>query len=176
MELKRGLGVEDATSILEVLTQWAEAWVLSNAKGLKWDIDQSQLNEEETSVPPLEAVRPPFSPCSQADKQVITHSSLLLDSHLPLFLSHPPSHPLLTRMQAALEPLLHMQAEYRALRAPLEAVLTLSKRSERDAAERQRKSELIQGAFGRKNKGKMETKSGLGEAKIGKWKVEDFVF
>jgi hypothetical protein len=69
-----------------------------------------------------------------------------------------------------------MQAEYRALRAPLEAVLTLSKRSERDAAERQRKSELIQGAFGRKNKGKMETKPGLGEAKIGKWKVEDFVF
>jgi hypothetical protein len=69
-----------------------------------------------------------------------------------------------------------MQAEYRALRAPLEAVLTLSKRSERDAAERQRKSELIQGAFGRKNKGKMEAKPGLGEAKIGKWKVEDFVF
>lgn len=58
VELKRGLGVEDATSILEVLTQWAEAWVLSNAKGLKWDIDQSQLNEEETSIPPLEAVRP----------------------------------------------------------------------------------------------------------------------
>jgi hypothetical protein len=80
-------------------------------------------------------------------------------------------------MQAALEPLLHVQAEYRALRAPLEAVLTLSKRSERDAAERQRKSELMQGAFGRKSKGKPETgKAGLGEAKIGKWKVEDFVF
>jgi hypothetical protein len=57
VELKRGLGVEEATSVLEVLTQWAEAWVLSNAKGLKWDIDQSQLNEEETSIPPLEAVR-----------------------------------------------------------------------------------------------------------------------
>ena len=56
VELKRGLGVEDATSVLEILTQWAEAWVLSNAKGLKWDIDQSQLNEEETSIPPLEAV------------------------------------------------------------------------------------------------------------------------
>jgi len=80
-------------------------------------------------------------------------------------------------MQAALEPLLHMQAEYRALRAPLEAVLTLSKRSDRDAAERLRKSELMQGAFGRKSKGKMEAgKPGLGEAKIGKWKVEDFVF
>ena len=68
-----------------------------------------------------------------------------------------------------------MQAEYRALRAPLEAVLTLSKRSERDQAERQRKSELMHGAFGRKPKGKQETK-GMGEAKIGKWKVEDFVF
>jgi len=60
MELKRGLDVEDATSILEVLTQWAETWVLSNEKGLKWDIDQSQLNEEESSVPPLEAVSPSF--------------------------------------------------------------------------------------------------------------------
>ena len=80
-------------------------------------------------------------------------------------------------MQAALEPLLLVQAEYRALRAPLEAVLTLSQRSERDAAERLRKSELMQGAFGRKSKGKMEAaKPGLGEAKIGKWKVEDFVF
>jgi hypothetical protein len=80
-------------------------------------------------------------------------------------------------MQAALEPLLVMQADYRALRAPLEAVLTLSKRSERDQAERQRKSELMHGAFGRKNKGKQETgKAGMGEAKIGRWKVEDFVF
>jgi len=55
--------------------------------------------------------------------------------------------------------------------------LTLSKRSDRDAAERLRKSELMQGAFGRKSKGKMEAgKPGLGEAKVGKWKVEDFVF
>lgn len=179
VELKRGLGVEDATSVLEVLTQWAEAWVLSNAKGLKWDIDQTQLNEEEDSIPPLEAVCPASLGLhmTKLTEQVINHSSLLLDSHLPLYLSHPPSHPLLTRMQAALEPLLHIQAEYRALRAPLEAVLTLSKRSERDAAERQRKSELINGAFGRKGKGKQEAgKLGMGEAKIGKWKVEDFVF
>jgi len=57
VELKRGLGVEDATSVLEVLTQWAEAWVLSNAKGLKWDIDQSQLHDDATSsIPSLEAV------------------------------------------------------------------------------------------------------------------------
>ena len=113
--------------------------------------------------------------------QVINHSSLLLDSHLPLFLSHPPSHPFLARLQAALEPLLVMQAEYRALRAPLEAVLTLSKRSERDQAERQRKSELMHGAFGKKGAKKQETMGNgngkaMGEAKIGKWKVEDFVF
>lgn len=57
VELKRGLGVEDATSVLEVLTQWAEAWVLSNAKGLKWDIDQAQLHDDATSsIPSLEAV------------------------------------------------------------------------------------------------------------------------
>ena len=57
VELKRGLGVEDAASVLEVLTQWAEALVLSNAKGLKWDIDQSQLHDDATStIPSLEAV------------------------------------------------------------------------------------------------------------------------
>jgi hypothetical protein len=73
-----------------------------------------------------------------------------------------------------------MQAEYRALRAPLEAVLTLSKRSERDQAERQRKSELMHGAFGKKGKKQDTSANGngkaMGEAKIGKWKVEDFVF
>jgi hypothetical protein len=82
-------------------------------------------------------------------------------------------------MQASLEPLLVMQAEYRALRAPLEAVLTLSKRSERDQQERQRKSELMHGAFGKKGKTQQAQGQGqgkMGEAKIGKWKVEDFVF
>lgn len=112
-------------------------------------------------------------------RQVITHSSHLLDSHTPLFLGHPPSYPLLTRMQAALEPLLLMQADYRALRAPLDAVLTLSKRAERNREERQKKSELLSGAYGKK--GKQTPRVGrageaMGAAKVGKWKVEDFVF
>lgn len=82
-------------------------------------------------------------------------------------------------MQAALEPLLLMQADYRALRAPLEAVLTLSKRAERNREERQKKSQLLSGAYGKK--GKQDTRQGrsgevMGEAKVGKWKVEDFAF
>jgi hypothetical protein len=76
-----------------------------------------------------------------------------------------------------------MQADYRALRAPLEAVLTLSKRAERTREEQQRKSEVSQGAFGKRGKGQAtQNKQAdvlaktMGEGKVGKWKVEDFVF
>lgn len=91
-------------------------------------------------------------------------------------------------MQAALEPLLHMQADYRALRAPLDAVLTLSKRAERTREEQQRKNEVQQGAFGKRGKvqaqvqGQLQNKQAevmaktMGDGKVGKWKVEDFVF
>jgi hypothetical protein len=91
-------------------------------------------------------------------------------------------------MQAALEPLLHMQADYRSLRAPLDAVLTLSKRAERTREEQQRKNEVQQGAYGRRSKvqaqaqGQAQNKQAevmaktMGDGKVGKWKVEDFVF
>ena len=89
-------------------------------------------------------------------------------------------------MQAALEPLLHMQADYRALRAPLDAVLTLSKRAERDREEKQKKNTLLNGAYAKRGatqrgttsmaQGKRSEGQGMGEAKVGKWQVEDFVF
>jgi hypothetical protein len=60
VELKRGLGVEDATSVLEVLTRWSETWVASSSKGLQWEIGQTLPAETETesSIPSLEAVSP----------------------------------------------------------------------------------------------------------------------
>lgn len=86
-------------------------------------------------------------------------------------------------MQAALEPLLHMQADYRALRAPLDAVLTLSKRDERDREEKQKKNTLLNGAYAKKGGVRSATSmaqgkrgEGMGDAKVGKWQVEDFAF
>ena len=87
-------------------------------------------------------------------------------------------------MQAALEPLLHMQADYRALRAPLDAVLTLSKRAERDREEKQKKNTLLNGAYAKRGGQRSATSmaqgqregQGMGEAKVGKWQVEDFAF
>jgi hypothetical protein len=59
VELKRGFGVQEATSVLEIITQWAEQWVTTSSKGLKWDIDQNlpETTEDSTSIPSLEAVR-----------------------------------------------------------------------------------------------------------------------
>lgn len=85
-------------------------------------------------------------------------------------------------MQAALEPLLLMQADYRALRAPIDAALTLSKRAERNREERQKKQTLLRGAYDKRggqqaNKmGQGKAGEGLAETRVGKWKVEDFVF
>jgi hypothetical protein len=135
------------------------------------------------------------------DFQVLSHSSLLLDAHTPLFVSYPPSHSLLARLQQAIEPLLTLQADYRALRAPLDAALILAKREEQRQKERERKREIQAGANGstvtqkdigvqwingvRVSTGRqgLVGKSGLGgrsmgmgEEKVGKWKVEDIVF
>lgn len=62
LELKRGLNVEHATSVLEVLVNWAEDWVAQNAKGIEWDTttvgSTTATSAGSTSLPPLEAVSP----------------------------------------------------------------------------------------------------------------------
>lgn len=45
-ELQRGLTVEDATAVLEVMVKWAEMWVEYGGKGLQWDV---KLGDEETA-------------------------------------------------------------------------------------------------------------------------------
>lgn len=153
-----------------------------------------------SKVPELEAVSIGSSlRCRELISfQVITHASLLLDSHLPLFLSHTPSYDHLARLQAALEPQLAVQTQLRKLRAPIEAVLALSKEQERQRDERDQKNATRhkmgaakegepkakkggkggKGAKGKKGVVFVEEGEGSvlpGEA-MGKWRVEEITF
>ncbi|WVR05325.1 hypothetical protein IAU60_002339 [Kwoniella sp. DSM 27419] len=164
LDLRRGLRVEDATAVLSQLVHWAEEHVSLRSEGLKgWDSGVSPSAMPQGDRPSLDST--------------ITYSSLLLDSHLPSFLSYEPSHELLERLQATLEPLMAVQTEYRQLRGPVEAVLTLARREARKAEER----EVQQRSKGRQDKKKggahgKDEKSKLPEEVVGKWKVEDLVF
>ncbi|GFZ45721.1 hypothetical protein JCM24511_03450 [Saitozyma sp. JCM 24511] len=171
LELRRSLTTDEATSLLACLVDWAEMHVEARSFGLsKWD--SSKKDSSTTPSPSLESV--------------IAHSSLLLDAHLPNFLSHPPSYTLIERLQAALDPLVAVQNEFRQLRAPVEAVLTLAKREERRREERREKKEAMRpvSVFDGKKGGKGEAKKGEKEKQVahlpseavGKWRVEDIAF
>ncbi|WVQ98874.1 hypothetical protein IAU59_006005 [Kwoniella sp. CBS 9459] len=171
MDLRRGLTVEDATSVLAVLVDWAEGHVAQRNEGLQgWDQEErAQVSTASSPLPSLEST--------------ITYSSLILDSHLPSFLSHEPSHTLLERLQTSLEPLMAMQMAYKQLRGPVEAVLILSRREARKAEEREAKlsSRAGKGGKGDKKKGAgagagLDKGGKLPEEVVGKWKVEDLVF
>ena len=117
-------------------------------------------------------------------RQVVAHSSLLLDAHLPSFISHEPAHELLARLQTALEPLIAIQNDFRQLRAPVDAVLTLARREERRKQEEEEKRLAMKGpakqtgGAGRRGyKDRMvRGERGVGDGVIGKWRVEDIVF
>ncbi|WWD09977.1 hypothetical protein V865_008109 [Kwoniella europaea PYCC6329] len=159
LDLRQNLSVEDATSVLEQLLKWAQWHVNTRGEVLKgWDEDtasETQLLSEVEGTPSLNSV--------------IAYSSLLLDSHLPLFLSYEPSHHLLEGLNEALEPLLEVQNEYKKLRGPIEAVLILAKREEMNEKEKQSK-------YKSKKEGGQGQGKRLMDEKIGKWKVEDLVF
>ncbi|WWD01231.1 hypothetical protein V866_008173 [Kwoniella sp. B9012] len=159
LDLRQNLSVEDATMVLEQLLKWAQWHVNTRGEVLRgWDADtasETQLLSEVEGTPSLNSV--------------IAYSSLLLDSHLPLFLSYEPSHHLLEGLNEALEPLLEVQNEYKKLRGPIEAVLILAKREETNEKEKQSN-------FKTKKEGGQGQGKRLMDEKIGKWKVEDLVF
>ncbi|OCF55802.1 hypothetical protein L486_06554 [Kwoniella mangroviensis CBS 10435] len=163
LDLRQNLSVEDATLVLEQLLKWAQWHVNARGEVLKgWDTDadtasETQLLSEVEGTPSLNSV--------------IAYSSLLLDSHLPLFLSYEPSHHLLEGLNEALEPLLEVQHEYKKLRGPIEAVLILAKREEMHEKEKQFKFKTRKEGGQGQGQGKR-----LMDEKIGKWKVEDLAF
>lgn len=178
-ELRKSVSVGEATQLLSLLVKWAEEWCNNRTEGLRWPDSNTSTKTAPTSLPSLDSV--------------IAHSSLLLDSHLPLLVEFEEAAPLLESLSNSLGPLLTLQAEIRQLRAPVDALLTLAKREEYRRAEVKRKHEqkrAVQaqvadpgrnGGGGKKKKPFSSQKVGANdEAKqgqdFGKWKVEDFVF
>ncbi|ODN83191.1 hypothetical protein L202_01379 [Cryptococcus amylolentus CBS 6039] len=153
VDLHQGLTVEEATRVLEVYNTWAAEHVEALSYGLTgWE---SASPIEGSDLPSLTSL--------------VTHTSSLLDAHLLSFLSHIPSHETLSQLQSSLDPLLAAQNEYRQLRGPVEALLTLSRREAKKSEERAQKK-------GRKGKKAGKDEGKLPEENVGKWKVEDLVF
>lgn len=170
-ELRRNVSVEEATGLLALLVEWCDQWCQHRTTGLGWPDAISTAKSPVASIPSLDSI--------------IAHSSLLLDSHLPLFVDYESAAPLLESLSASLVPLLALQAEIRLLRAPVDALLTLSKRDERRRAEVKAKQESMRpmgmnsgGGGGVKRLGAPKPGTGalLQGQDFGKWKVEDFVF
>ncbi|WWC69310.1 uncharacterized protein I206_103248 [Kwoniella pini CBS 10737] len=159
LDIRQNLSVEDATSVLEQLVHWAEKHVLLRATVLKgWDDEAISTEEGQEDIPTLGSV--------------ITYSNLLLDSHLPLFMNHQPSHSALEALQSNLVPLMEAQDQYRKLQGPVESILILSRRE-------QAKIREIEAKRGKGKGGKKDNALSAGrlpEEKVGKWKVEELVF
>ncbi|ORY24961.1 hypothetical protein BCR39DRAFT_545369 [Naematelia encephala] len=175
VELKQRLSVEEATIVLAVLVRWAEEHVERRGEGLSaWsepELRAPAISQDTDELPTLNAV--------------INYSSALLDSHLPLFLSHPPAYTWLERLGSSLGPLLEMQDDLRKLRGPVSALLTLASREEKRRAEVAAKKAALgkeernrgPGAWREERRKEREGAGrGVGEEAVGLWKVEDFVF
>ena len=163
------LSSEDCIAILLEYASWLDLHPQGRANDLtSWTSGPQKSRKD---LPALESI--------------IAHLCLLLDAHLPRLLDHPPAWEVLERLQESLIPLLAMQDSYRRLRAPVEAVLTLSRRETRRREEREAKREVLRafGQNGKKGKGKSHTIAGdarlgaaLPDEAIGKWRVEDIIF
>lgn len=184
--------MEDATKLLTVYAGWLDVHVEQKGAGLEGWLEDDKVakpqqgGKESSATPSLESV--------------ICHTSAILDSHLPLFLSYKHSFTPLERVQESLYPLIALQESYRKLRAPVEAILTLSKREARKREERENKKAAMSGnrandpdtawiqkknnaaavAQGKKptvkSKPQAEQSATLPEEVVGKWRVEDLAF
>lgn len=170
-EMRKNISAEEVMPLLQHLVTWSEAWCHDRTRGLGWPDASGTTTARNPALPTLDSI--------------LAHSSLLIDSHLPLLVEHDPAAPLLESLSASLAPLLTLQAEIRQLRAPVDALLTLSKREEKRRAEAKAKKEsmkqVIAQTGGRKIRRPGMPKGENGGAMLpgedfGKWKVEDFVF
>lgn len=65
--------------------------------------------------------------------QLIQHTQLILDAHLPSLLAYAPAHDLIQQLHATLQPLLVSQTALLAARGTIEAFVKLNRRAEKQA-------------------------------------------
>jgi len=92
--------------------------------------------------------------------QLVLHTQLLLDAHLPLLISHPPAHRLIERLKSALAPLLVAQSELAAARGLVEGFVRLAE---------QRSSGPSKNKKGSGKGGKSTPAGGAGKKILGDW-------
>jgi len=91
--------------------------------------------------------------------QLVLHTQLLLDAHLPLLISHPPAHRLIERLKVALAPLLVTQSELAAARGLVEGFVRLAEQRSSGPSKNKKGS----------SKGKSTTPGGAGKKILGEW-------
>ncbi|GMK59580.1 hypothetical protein CspeluHIS016_0801860 [Cutaneotrichosporon spelunceum] len=140
-ELKRQLSADAAGRMLVQLTAWAEAHVTRDDGLGAW----LEAKQPKSSLPPFSAV--------------VTHASALLDAHLPNLLEKEDE---LARLSEAIAPAIAAQADYRRLRAPIDATLRSHAAKKEEA--------------GTDNRRRQYKQDKMADEAFGKWRVEDFVF
>ena len=132
--LKQGLTqVEVVQTVLSLMVNWLEE-VGKDIKGkgvVGWEEDEIKAHSSSYSIEGVSwgPDRWPTSAMMLIDfarSQLVLHTQLLLDAHLPLLISHPPAHPLIARLKSALEPLLTLQTELVAARGLVEGFVRLA--------------------------------------------------
>lgn len=93
--------------------------------------------------------------------QLIQHTQLFLDAHLPSLLSYAPAHDLIQRLHATLQPLLVSQTALLAARGTIEAFVKLGRREEKQALR------------GKKGKASVASAGGEGAVFDGVYSVEE---
>ncbi|BEI79966.1 hypothetical protein CcaverHIS002_0104950 [Cutaneotrichosporon cavernicola] len=140
-ELKRQVTADGAGRMLVQLTAWAEAHATRDDGLGAW----LEAKQPKSSLPPLNAV--------------VAHASALLDAHLPNLLEKEDE---LARLSEAIAPAMAAQADYRRLRAPVDATLRAHAVKKEEA--------------GSDNRRRQYKQDKMADEAFGKWRVEDFVF
>ncbi|WWC89874.1 uncharacterized protein L201_004802 [Kwoniella dendrophila CBS 6074] len=181
LDIRQNLSIEDASVVLQKLVEWVEEYVTKRDESLlEWDNETETVIESNQSNSVVDINGNEEIPTL---KSIIEYSTLLLDSHLPSFLTYEPSYELLEILSNHLEPLIELQNQYKKLKGPIEAILILSKRENDKLKQReqQQKSKLNKKnnnitTNDKKIQQQQQKENRLPEEKIGKWKVEDLVF
>ena len=143
-------GTSDATRVLGVFADWLEAFRERGETDSGWGMDTvtNGWGEDDRRAPvapvvavgkdvPLASVSDTRETCADSLLiglfQLIQHTQLFLDAHLPSLLSYAPAHDLIERLHATLQPLLVSQSALLAARGTIEAFVKLARREEKQA-------------------------------------------
>jgi hypothetical protein len=137
------LKVEDVTSVLEVLVDWAESLEQKQEDGvISWEAGAGpKAKGSKGDMPPMKVVSFASLRClgactvTPADTrilQIVSHINMIMDSHLPLLVAHKPAQSIIERLNDVINPVVSVQRELQNAHGIIDAYVTLNKREERE--------------------------------------------